>query len=176
MRLRLVVIGVATVLTGIAALCALSFAQTPRRDPITPATDRIIVEKSAHRMTLLKAGRIVKTYRIALGRGGLGPKTQSGDNRVPEGIYRISGRNPNSAYHLSLRVSYPTPSQVKAARARGTDPGGDIMIHGLRNGLGWIGAHHRRADWTQGCIAVTNAEVEEIWRTVPDNVVIEIRA
>lgn len=176
MRLRGALIGIAAALTGLAALCAVSFFQTPRRDPITPATDRIIVEKRVHRMTLLKEGRIVKTYRIALGRGGLGPKTQWGDNRVPEGIYRISGRNPDSAYHLSLRISYPTLSQAQAARARGIDPGGDIMIHGLRNGLGWIGAQHRRLDWTQGCIAVTNAEIEEIWRTVPDNVVIEIRA
>lgn len=176
MRLRGALIGIAAALTGLTALCAVSFFQTPRRDPITPATDRIIVEKRAHRMTLLKAGRVVKTYRIALGRGGLGPKTQSGDSRVPEGIYRISGRNPNSAYHLSLRISYPTLAQAQAARARGIDPGGDIMIHGLRNGLGWIGAQHRRVDWTQGCIAVTNAEIEEIWRTVPDKVVIEIRA
>ncbi|RYY46669.1 MAG: hypothetical protein EOP59_02435 [Sphingomonadales bacterium] len=176
MRVRPVVISVAAVALIVAALCAFSFAQTPRRDPIAPATDRIIVEKSAHRMTLLKNGRVVRTYRIALGRGGLGPKTRSGDNRVPEGTYRISGRNPDSAYHLSLRISYPTPSQAQAARARGIDPGGDIMIHGLRNGLGWIGTQHRRIDWTQGCIAVTNAEIEEIWRTVPDNVVIEIRA
>ena len=176
MRVRLFVIGVAAIVIGVAALCAFSFAQTPRRDPIAPATDRIIVEKSAHRMTLLKDGRVVRTYRIALGRGGLGPKTRSGDNRVPEGIYRISGRNSDSAYHLSLRISYPTPSQAQAARARGIDPGGDIMIHGLRNGLGWIGTQHRQVDWTQGCIAVTNAEIEEIWRTVPDNIVIEIRA
>ncbi len=176
MRLRGTLIGIAAALIGIAALCAYSFAQTPRRDPIQPLTDRIIVEKSAHRMTLLKRGQVVRTYRIALGRGGLGPKMQSGDNRVPEGIYRITGRNPNSAYHLSLRISYPSPSQSQAARARGIDPGGDIMIHGLRNGLGWIGAQHRRIDWTQGCIAVTNAEIEEIGRTVPNNVVIEIRA
>ena len=176
MRLRGALIGIAAALIGLMALSLLSFVQEPRRDPVQPATDRIIVEKRAHRMTLLKDGQVVKIYRIALGRGGLGPKTQSGDNRVPEGIYRISGRNPNSAYHLSLRISYPTPLQANAARARGIDPGGDIMIHGLRNGLGWIGAQHRRVDWTQGCVAVTNAEIEEIWRIVPDDIVIEIRA
>lgn len=176
MRLRRwVLIGIAVIPAAFAALCLFSFLQTPRRDPITPTADRIIVEKRAHRMTLLKQGQVVRTYRIALGRGGPEPKTRSGDNRVPEGTYRISGRNPDSAYHLSLRISYPTPAQASAARKGGTDPGGDIMIHGIRNGLGWIGAQHRRLDWTQGCIAVTNAEIEEIWRTVPDNIEIEIR-
>ena len=176
MRLRRwVLVGIALIPVTFAALCLFSFLQAPRRDPITPAADRIIVEKRAHRMTLFKQGQVVRTYRIALGRGGREPKTRSGDNRVPEGIYRISGRNPDSAYHLSLRISYPTPAQAAAARKVGTDPGGDIMIHGIRNGLGWIGPQHRRLDWTQGCIAVTNAEIEEIWRTVPDNIEIEIR-
>lgn len=176
MRLRWMFLGVAATSIGIGGLCAFSFAQTPVRDPVEAATDRIIVEKRARRMILLKEGRVIRTYRIALGRGGLGPKERSGDNKVPEGIYRITGRNPESAYHLSLRIGYPTPSQARAARQRGIDPGGDIMIHGLRNGLGWIGAQHRRLDWTQGCIAVTNEEIKEIWRTVPDQAVIEIRA
>jgi murein L,D-transpeptidase YafK len=168
--------GVAAVSIGLIGLCAFSFAQTPVRAPVQASTDRVIVEKGAHRMTLLKDGRVVRTYRVALGRGGLGPKEVAGDNRVPEGIYRIKGRNPNSAYHLSLRIGYPTLSQERAARERGINAGGDIMIHGIRNGLGWIGTQHRRLDWTQGCVAVTNEEIEEIWRIVPDQTVIEIRA
>jgi murein L,D-transpeptidase YafK len=127
-------------------------------------------------MTLLNGDRIVRIYRVALGRGGLDNKSRAGDGKVPEGIYHIVGRNPNSAYHLSLRISYPTSAQIREAGRLGVNPGGDIMIHGIRNGLGWLGARHRSLDWTQGCIAVTNEEIEEIWRLVPDGAQIEIRA
>jgi murein L,D-transpeptidase YafK len=160
----------------LASLCALSLTRVPVRAATINATDRIIVDKSARRMKLLKDGRVIRTYRIALGRGGRGPKQRSGDNKVPEGTYRIVGRNGDSAYHLSLRIDYPTERQIRQAREEGYDPGGDIMIHGIRNGLGWIGALHQRVDWTQGCIAVTNAEIEEIWRLVPDRTIIEIGA
>lgn len=176
MRLRPVLLTLAAGLFCLVSLCAYSFAQTPLRGPVQSGTDRIIIDKRAHRMTLLSEGRVVRTYRVALGRGGLGSKELSGDNKVPEGIYKVTGRNPGSAYHLSLRIGYPTPSQTRGAQLRGVDPGGDIMIHGLRNGLGWIGNQHRLLDWTQGCIAVTNDEIEEIWRIVPDQTVIEIRA
>jgi murein L,D-transpeptidase YafK len=87
----------------------------------------------------------------------------------------IDGRNPKSAFHLSLKISYPTPTQASAARALGIDPGGEIMIHGLPNGRGELGAAHRRTDWTGGCIAVTNEEIEWLWRAVPDGTPIEIR-
>jgi murein L,D-transpeptidase YafK len=137
--------------------------------------DRILVQKKAHLLTLFSDGQPIKTYRIALGRGGLGQKFQAGDNKVPEGVYRIVGRNPHSAFHLALRVGYPTPEQVGQAHQRGVDPGGDIMIHGIRNGLGWIGPLQREVDWTKGCIAVTDREIEEIWHLVPDQTVIEIR-
>jgi len=159
----------------VASLCAFSFAQTPIRARTIAATDQIIVEKAAHRMTLMKQGRVVRTYQVALGRGGPGPKVEAGDNKVPEGVYRITGRNPVSAYHLSLRIGYPTTSQAQRARRAGIDPGADIMIHGIRNGLGWLGSQHRKMDWTKGCIAVTNKEIEEIWRLVPDRTLVEIR-
>jgi murein L,D-transpeptidase YafK len=100
----------------------------------------------------------------------------AGATKVPEGDYRITGRNPRSAFHLSLRIGYPTPPQAQAARSRGVAPGGDIMIHGLGNGFGWIGGANRRLDWTRGCVAVTNAEIEEIWRLVPDGTLVEIGA
>jgi murein L,D-transpeptidase YafK len=142
--------------------------------PPDARADRIIVRKSQREMTLLREGVPLKTYQVALGRGEPGPKRREGDGRAPEGVYRISGRNPDSAYHLSLRISYPEPHDVAAARARGEPPGGDVMVHGIRNGLGWLGALHRRIDWTAGCIAVTNDEIEEIWRAVPDGIPIEI--
>jgi murein L,D-transpeptidase YafK len=141
---------------------------------VTGPADRIGVEKEAHTLTLFRQGKALKTYRVALGRGGLGPKLQAGDNRVPEGIYRIAGRNPHSAFHRALRVGYPTPEQIRQAQVRGVDPGGDIMIHGIRNGLGWLGSLQRPVDWTKGCIAVTDDEIEEIWRLVPDGTPIQI--
>jgi murein L,D-transpeptidase YafK len=158
-----------------AALGALSEAQSPVGESASRAGDRIIVLKASHEMTLFKNGHPLKTYRVALGRGGIGPKLRAGDDKVPEGVYRIVGRNGHSAFHLALRVGYPTPGQVSQARSRGVDAGGDIMIHGIRNGWGWIGSAHRQLDWTRGCIAVTNREIEEIWRLVPNGTVIEIR-
>ena len=127
-------------------------------------------------MTVYSAGRIVHSFPVALGRGGLGPKEKQGDGRVPEGSYEITSRNPQSAYYLSLRIGYPTPKQISAARARGVDPGGEIMIHGLPTGRGWLGQRHRKMDWTQGCIAVTNDEIRWLWDAVPDGTPIEIVA
>lgn len=112
--------------------------------------------------------RVLRRYKISLGKHPKGHKQQEGDERTPEGHYVISGRNFNSRYYLSLKISYPNLHDVAQAKARGVSPGGDIMIHGLPNGLGWFGTEHRRYDWTDGCIAVTNAEMEEIWRMVPD--------
>jgi murein L,D-transpeptidase YafK len=137
--------------------------------------DRVLVQKQAHTLTLFRDGRPLKTFRVALGRGGSGQKVRGGDNKVPEGMYRIVGRNSHSAFHRALRVGYPTPEQIRQAQARGFDPGGDIMIHGIRNGLGWIGRLQREVDWTKGCISVTDPEIEEIWRLVPDGMPIEIR-
>lgn len=137
--------------------------------------DSILVQKKAHTLTLYRQGAVIRTYSVALGRGGIGPKVRAGDDRVPEGTYRITGRNPHSAFHLALRVGYPTPEQRREARVRGINPGGDIMIHGIRNGLGWAGRLQRRIDWTRGCIAVTDPEMDEIWRAVPDGTPIVIR-
>jgi murein L,D-transpeptidase YafK len=160
-----------TLATAVAAgLFATSCA--PTRDPSAgasvPVTTRLVVHKREHLMRAYRGDTVVREFKVALGRGGLAPKVQQGDGRVPEGAYAITGRNPNSAYHLSLRISYPTPQQVRAAAARGIDPGGDIFIHGLPNGRGGIGESHRRFDWTEGCIAVTNPEIQWLWRSVPD--------
>ena len=95
--------------------------------------------------------------------------------KTPEGIYKIDGRNPQSSFHLALHISYPSDEDDKRAAAHGVPPGFDIMIHGIQNGRGWIGAFHRWNDWTAGCIAVTDEEIEELWRVTPDGTTIEIR-
>jgi murein L,D-transpeptidase YafK len=130
--------------------------------------DFIRVDKSDHWMAVYRGGRIVREFRVALGRGGLAPKQRWGDGRVPEGQYLINRHNAHSSYHLSLRISYPTVQQVTAAQAGGFHPGSDIMIHGLPNGDGWIGSRQRRIDWTEGCIAVSNPEIEWLYRAVAD--------
>jgi murein L,D-transpeptidase YafK len=137
--------------------------------------DKVIVEKHARHMMLLSRGRVLKKYKISLGRNSKGPKVRAGDGKTPEGIYVIDSRNPRSRYHLSLHISYPNLSDIKRAKQLGVSPGGDIMIHGIRKGFGWLGPLHRLVIWTKGCIAVTNKEIEEIWRAVPNGTQIEIR-
>ena len=125
-------------------------------------------------MQLLRNGRVLRTYLIALGGNPVGHKQREGDRRTPEGRYTISARNPKSSYHLSLRISYPNEADREHALKIGASPGGDIMIHGLPNNLPKLGAAHREYDWTDGCIAVTNEEIEEIWSLVPDGTPIQI--
>ena len=139
------------------------------------SADSIVVEKSRRTMTLYSQGAPVRIYFIALGQNPQGRKMSIGDNRTPEGLYYIAGHNPASKYHLSLKVSYPNEQDAAEARSRGVSPGGDIMIHGLPRGFENVGAEHRQRDWTNGCIAVTNAEIEEIWSAIPDGAVIFIK-
>jgi murein L,D-transpeptidase YafK len=137
--------------------------------------EKILIEKKERRLTLLLGSTAVRTYRIALGNHPEGPKSCKGDGRTPEGRYKIIGRNKQSQYHRSLRISYPNDVDRKAALNNKCDPGGDIFIHGLSNGYGFIGKAHAAIDWTLGCIAVTDEEIEEIWRLVPDGTSVEIR-
>ncbi len=137
--------------------------------------DRVLVEKKAHRLTLFRNNRPLKSYAIALGQQPEGPKRFAGDNKTPEGRYVIDSRKKNSAYHRSLHISYPRPEEVAFAAEHKRSAGGDIMIHGLPNGRGFWGARHLLRDWTAGCIAVTDAEIEELWRAIPDGTPIEIR-
>jgi L,D-peptidoglycan transpeptidase YkuD (ErfK/YbiS/YcfS/YnhG family) len=141
----------------------------------TEPADKVLVEKKERRLTLLSKGEVIKTYKIALGKNPVGPKERQGDNKTPEGVYIIDSRNSNSGYHLSLHISYPNEQDKKRARQLGVSPGGDIMIHGLKNGYSWVGASHVADDWTNGCIAVTNREMEEIYKFVPVGTIIEIR-
>ncbi len=137
--------------------------------------DMIVVAKAERTLTLMRKGAPLKSYRVALGGDPVGPKRQQGDRRTPEGKYRIDYRNPKSRFHLSLHISYPSRQDRRAAKKRGVSPGGDIMIHGLPNGYGWIGIAHRVVDWTDGCIALTDEEIEELWRAVPNGTPIEIK-
>jgi murein L,D-transpeptidase YafK len=137
--------------------------------------DKILIEKKARRLTLLRDSMPIRNYRVALGSAPAGPKTCQGDCRTPEGFYVVDRRNKNSLYHWALHISYPNAADRIAARKHKCSPGGDICIHGLPNGYGWIGGAHTAHDWTLGCIAVTNKEIEEIWNLVPDGTVVEIR-
>lgn len=141
----------------------------------TGTADKILIEKKARRLTLLSKGRVLKTYKIALGSNPIGPKEMQGDNKTPEGIYVIDSRNRDSRYHISLHISYPNEKDKKRAKELGVSPGGDIMIHGIKNDFSWVGDFHSESDWTNGCIAVTNEEIEEIDRLVPDGTIVEIR-
>jgi len=144
--------------------------QRPQRGRAKPAeVDQVWIDKSERRMELRRNGLAVRSYIIALGPEPVGHKEQEGDGRTPEGRYEIVSRNSKSAFHRSLRISYPNAADRRRAAARGVSPGGDIMIHGLPNGfVASVGSAHRFRDWTAGCVAVTNEEIEEIWKLVPD--------
>ncbi|NNL85884.1 MAG: L,D-transpeptidase family protein [Myxococcales bacterium] len=140
----------------------------------TERADRVKLYKSERRLLLLREGRILGQYAVALGQNPEGPKHRAGDGKTPEGRYVLDWRNPESRYYRSIHLSYPNPRDLERAQTKRIDPGGGIMIHGLPNGLGFIGEAHRTLDWTDGCIAVTNSEMDEIWRRVPDGTPIEI--
>jgi murein L,D-transpeptidase YafK len=137
--------------------------------------DKIVILKSARSMTLFSGDKVLKTYKVALGSDPVGPKRVEGDHKTPEGTYVIDAKNPHSQFHLSLHVSYPSAADQEKARRLGARPGGAIMIHGLASSFAYLGPLHRQTDWTDGCIAVTNAEIEEIWRLVPVGTRVEIR-
>jgi tetratricopeptide (TPR) repeat protein len=137
--------------------------------------DKILIEKKERRLALISRGKVLKTYKIALGGDPSGPKERQGDNKTPEGTYVIDSRNKDSRYHLSLHISYPNEKDKKRAKELGVSPGGDIMIHGIKNGLSWVGNFHTEVDWTKGCIAVTDEEIEEIDKLTPTGTIVEIR-
>jgi murein L,D-transpeptidase YafK len=147
-------------------LCAPAFAES---------ADHIVVLKSKHQMQLWHGTKLLHTYTVALGGNPVGPKHFEGDHRTPEGSYVIDSRNVHSKYYKSVHISYPNASDRAYATAQHRRPGGDIMIHGLPNGFGYLGAAHRLHDWTDGCIAITNAEMDEIWSLVPTGTKIEIK-
>ncbi len=137
--------------------------------------DMVLVIKSKRMLMLMKDGEIFKTYKVALGKQPTGHKTRQGDRRTPEGRYILDSRNPKSKYYLAIHISYPNEADILSARNRGVSPGGDIMIHGLPAASAAVGELQSYLDWTDGCIAVTNPEMEEIWQFVSDGTPIEIR-
>lgn len=137
--------------------------------------DRIVIEKSARKMTLYRNGDPIHTYKVALGGEPKGPKTQQGDHKTPEGEYIIDARNEHSHYYKSLHISYPNPADRERAHKLGLSPGGDIMIHGLPNREGFIGKAHVLHDWTDGCIAVTDEEMDEIWPLIRTPTPVQIK-
>jgi murein L,D-transpeptidase YafK len=147
------------------AFAAVSHAET---------ADRIAVYKQQRKLVLYSHGKEIKSYRVALGSEPVGAKARQGDHRTPEGSYVLDRKNDQSRFYKAFHISYPNPQQLADAHHLGIDPGGDIMLHGMRKHYGWIGKLHTLHDWTDGCIAVTNDEMDELWRIVPVGTPIDI--
>jgi len=145
----------------------------PPLPPIAGPVERIVIDKSARQLQVIVGGRVARSFRVSLGFAPEGDKRRQGDGRTPEGLFQIDRRNGESAYHLSLGLNYPRPSDRARAAAEGVDPGGDIFIHGQPNLVpDSVTLPH---DWTAGCIALSNAEIEVLWQAVPLGTPVEIR-
>ena len=139
-----------------------------------PLVDRIVVYKGERRLTLVHGGNIVRSYHVSLGLSPVGQKERSGDFRTPEGSYRLERRNARSDFFLSLKVSYPNEADLKRAHSRHWDTGGSIMIHGFPNQPKHPAAYYQSNDWTDGCIALSNSDMVEVWMRTQDNIPIDI--
>ena len=148
---------------------------TPSVEPALPLADRVRVSKADRKLELLRSGEVLRTYRIALGLRPEGHKEFEGDFRTPEGVYHLSRRNPNSEYFLSIQIDYPNERDLARARKQGVRPGGAIMIHGQPNLPRKPRDYYSNVDWTEGCIAVSNTDMVEIWLMTPPDTPIEIR-
>jgi murein L,D-transpeptidase YafK len=157
------------------AVGLISIWMTAQSAPPVLHADHVVVLKKERALELVSNGTVIKTYKIALGRDPIGPKSKQGDHKTPEGVYVLNSRNSHSQFYESIHISYPSEHDRAVARQKGVSPGGDVFIHGLPNGYAAIGAVHRLRDWTDGCITVTNEEIDEIWKAVPDGTQIEIR-
>jgi murein L,D-transpeptidase YafK len=141
--------------------------------PSTPV-DSIRISKSAHSLSLISNGKVLKTYQVAIGRGSKGPKQVAGDERTPEGKYIIDAKNASSHFHKALHLSYPNATDRARALQLGKSPGGDIEIHGLPAAFAWAGTGQHALDWTAGCIALSNDEIDEVWKMVSVGTPVEI--
>jgi murein L,D-transpeptidase YafK len=160
--------GLATLLTG---LCLFA-ASAPASE--FPMADKIVVEKENRKLHLMRNGEIFRTFEVALGVAPIGDKEREGDQRTPEGRYLLDDRNPDSDFFLSIHISYPSSAERATARQKGLDPGGAIMIHGQPNEPTYSAAYYRQEDWTNGCIAVSNSDMIDIWLMTPNDIPIEI--
>ena len=169
--LRLLVRG-----AGAAFLSASLFACATPQAPPSQFADRVVVEKAQRSMHLMQNGRVMKSYKVALGQDPVGHKMQQGDSRTPEGVYSVDFRRTESRFNLALRVSYPNPQDRQFAASRGVDPGGEIYIHGQpTGGVSPARLAQTGPDWTDGCIAVTNPEMQEIFALVRNGTPVEIK-
>jgi murein L,D-transpeptidase YafK len=166
--------GTLIVKSRLVSLLLLPLAVPVAAEQALPVAESVLVDKSERKLWLISKGRKYREYDISLGKSPLGHKQRLGDKRTPEGRYVIDYRNPESRYHLSLHIDYPRERDLQQALDKGIDPGGNIFIHGLPNGSGQRHGTLRGKDWTDGCIAVNNREIEEIWALVMDGTPIEI--
>ena len=152
------------------ACCVLLISEAP-----DAVIDHVIVYKQQRKMVLLSRGKELKTYRVALGGDPVGPKERQGDHRTPEGSYVLDSRNAHSHFYKAFHISYPNQNDIAVAKKLNVSPGGDIMLHGLPKDYAWLGKNHVLEDWTDGCIAVTNEEMDEIWESVRVGTPIDIK-
>jgi murein L,D-transpeptidase YafK len=163
--------------SGVATDLASDLSSAPRAASLSatvPIADAVVVRKSERRLYLLRHGEILRSYRVALGLMPEGPKERSGDFRTPEGHYQLTRRNSRSDFFLSIQVSYPNAADLRRARRDHVNPGGSIMVHGLPNYQRHPPDYYAAADWTDGCIGMSNADMVELWLMVQDNTPIQI--
>ncbi len=173
---------VTTISATVSATSATSIVPETQRSPrVTllpspglPQVDHIVVRKSQRRLYLMDGDTVVRSYKIALGLEPVGPKERDGDFRTPEGWYRLARRNPRSDYFLSIQISYPNPQDMQRAHLHHWQTGGSIMIHGLPNRLKNSPWYYQHNDWTDGCIAVSDADMVEIWLLTHEGMPIDI--
>ena len=171
---------VTLIFLGLISVSAITYAKSSTKNtaqqtiPTDVTIDKVFVDKSERVLKLLSGDKVIKTYHIALGDSPAGHKRQQGDERTPTGSYKLDYKNEKSSYYRSIHVSYPNASDKAQARKRGVSPGGDIMIHGQKNGFGHLAALTQKRDWTDGCIAVTDDEMDEIMSVYKAGMLIEI--
>ena len=167
---------ISLIFTSLLSVSAITYAKNVTKQPISTNViiDKVFVDKSERVLKLLSDDKVIQTYHIALGDSPAGHKRQEGDERTPTGSYKLDYKNEKSSYYRSIHVSYPNAADKAQARKRGVSPGGDIMIHGQKNGFGHLAAITQQRDWTDGCIAVTNDEMDEIMAVYKAGMAIEI--
>ena len=161
--------------TLVAAILLFTSSVSVATDKRSVVIDHVVVYKHERKLVLLSQGKEVKSFRVALGSDPVGPKTQQGDHRTPEGGYILDSQNPNSHFYKAFHVSYPSSKDIASARKLCVSPGSDIMLHGLPKEYAWVGKSHTLHDWTDGCIAVTNEEMDELWKLVRVGTPIDIK-
>lgn len=155
-------------------LAALLLLSSTGSTPHAEIASRVVLIKHTRTLSLYQGNRLLGSYRVALGARPEGAKHKEGDGRTPEGHYLLDRKNSHSSFYKAIHVSYPNAADIAQAKSAGVSPGGDIMIHGQKNGLGWASPIAQHIDWTRGCIAVGNADMDRIWAAVPPGTPIDI--